>query len=127
MDSHGFGLKLKNIQAIAQDVSAKYGIMLKASWKWLTGLYNRHPELAKRRAQSFQRVRASGMNQDMVSEYFKILEHCHQHCTAVGEDAVDADFVWNLDETNVQQDQDGCIVIRQVHVLIECIGQNVDI
>ena len=58
----------------------------------------------------------SGMNQEMVSEYFKILENCHQHCTAVGEDAVDADFVWNLDETNVQQDQDGCVVLRQVHM-----------
>ena len=109
MDAHGFGLTLKNIRAIAQDVASKYGIQLKASWKWLSGLYWRHPELAKRRAQAFERVQASGMNREQVAEYFNVLESCYQICCGGGEvAAMDADFVWNLDETNVQQDLDGC-------------------
>ena len=66
MDVHGFGLTLKNIRAVAQDVASIYGIQLKASWKWLSGLYQRHPELAKRRAQAFERVQASGMNHERV-------------------------------------------------------------
>lgn len=123
MDAHGFGLTLKNIRAVAQDVASKYGIQLYASWKWLSGLYRRHPVLAKRRAQAFECVRASGMNREQVAEYFNVLESCYQICCEGGEvAAMDADFVWNLDETNVQQDQDGCLVIRQVLVhMHECI------
>ena len=114
MDAHGFGLSLKNIRAIAQDVSSKYGINLKASCKWLTGLYQRHPELATRRAQAFERVRASGMNREQVTEYFDVLERCYNVFCGSGETVVDGDFVWNLDETNVQQDQSGCLVVMQI-------------
>ena len=32
----------------------------------VSGLYQRHPELAKRRVQAFERVRASGMNHERV-------------------------------------------------------------
>lgn len=74
MDANEFGLTLKNIRAVAQDVASKYGIQLKTLWKWLSGLYRRHPELAKRRAQAFERVWASGMNREQVAEYFNVLE-----------------------------------------------------
>ena len=47
-----------------------------------------------------------------MSEYFNVLESCYREGRELV--AMDADFVWNLDETNVQEDQDGCLVIRQV-------------
>ena len=111
MNAHGFD----HIEEYSCCCSGCDGIQLKASWNWLSGRYQRHPELAKRCAQAFERVRASGMNHEQVAEYFNVLESCYRICCEGRElVAMDADFVWSLDETNVQQDQDGCQIIRQV-------------
>eukprot|EP00731_Ephydatia_muelleri_P034234 Em0051g26a len=75
MDDHGFGLNMKNMMWLTQRVAAAYGMQgFKATYRWLAGLSRRYPELAKRRSQAFQRLRAGGMNATQISEYFTILQ-----------------------------------------------------
>ena len=66
MDAHGLGLTLKTIRVVAQDVASKYGIRLKFSWKWLSGLYRCHPE--------------SSNTYGRVAEYFNVLESFYRIC-----------------------------------------------
>ena len=98
MDDHGFGLNMKIMMWLTQWVAAAYGMQgFKATYRWLTGLFCRYPELAKRRSQAFQRLRAT-----QISEYFTILQKAIDEClTADDLMEMDPNLIANLDETNI--------------------------
>ena len=115
MDDHGFGLNMKNMMWLTQRVAAAYGMQgFKATYRWLAGLSRRYPELAKRRSQAFQRLRAGGMNATQISEYFTILQKVIDEClTADDLMEMDPNLIANLNETNITQDIHGGLIISK--------------
>ena len=115
MDDHGFGLNMKNMMWLTQRVAAAYGMQgFKATYRWLAGLFRCYPELAKRRSQAFQRLRAGGMNATQISEYFTILQKVIDEClTADDLMEMDPNLIANLDETNITQDIHGGLIISK--------------
>ena len=115
MDDHGFGLNMKSMMWLTQRVAAAYGMQgFKATYRWLAGLFRRYPELAKRRSQAFQRLRAGGMNATQISEYFTILQKVIDEClTADDLMEMDPNLIANLDETNITQDIHGGLIISK--------------
>ena len=115
MDDHGFGLNMKNMMWLTQRVAAAYGMQgFKSTYRWLAGLFRRYPELAKRRSQAFQRLRAGGMNATQISEYFTILQKVIDEClTADDLMEMDPNLIANLDETNITQDIHGGLIISK--------------
>ena len=115
MDDHGFGLNMKNMMWLTQRVAAAYGMQgFKATYRWLAGLFRRYPELAKRRSQAFQWLRAGGMNATQISEYFTILQKVIDECLTA-DDLMEMypNLIANLDETNITQDIHGGLIISK--------------
>ena len=115
MSDSGWGLSRRRLKLVAGQHSVALGIPFKASNTWLDGYLNRHPRLSQRRAQAFDRKRASGLNPDQAKEYFKTLKKSIDYCIEESNNicSLPPNFVLNLDESAVKVQDDGELIIRR--------------
>ena len=123
LSEHGWGVGRKELKLIAQEVVQIHGLGLdfKASNSWCQNFMSRHPECSTRRGQSFDGLRAAGLNPKTCTKFFKLLEEVVRTVTHNGGN-LDPDFWINLDETATAQSKNGKKVIakfgaKAVHVL----------
>jgi hypothetical protein len=83
-----------------------------ASSTWVTGFISRHQQIAKRRAQALERNRASGLNEDIVEDYFVVLAGAIKHCEDNSPSrSLPPNFRLNLDESAAIQQAQGKLVL----------------
>lgn len=119
MDKAGFGVGKKSVQIVAVVVAKRLGLQsdFKASDGWWYNFMRRNPELSSRRAQAFERLRASGLNRDQVINHFKVVEEAIQFCitnSESGTTVLNPNLFLNLDESAVAADKDGVSVITKL-------------
>jgi hypothetical protein len=93
----GFGKDVNDICRLARRLSGDPDF--KATTQWWTRLKKRFPELRRRRAQGFERLRASAMNPGLIKHYFLILESAFAKIKELsGGMQLTADRIYNMDE-----------------------------
>lgn len=74
MSEIGFALTWQDVRNVAKDLAVELHITgFKASKGWLRRFKKRHPDLRRCMCEHFDSLRGMGMNEEMVSKYFKLL------------------------------------------------------
>jgi hypothetical protein len=101
MADRGFGQDVGQLRDLARAMSQKSSF--KATTSWWRRFVQRHPELARRRAQGYERLRASAMNSGVVKQYFLLLASAYAKVKELsGGMALTADRIYNMDEIGFQ-------------------------
>lgn len=101
MAERGFGKDVGELQALARKLSNSP--TFKASPRWWKLFLRRHPELARRRAQGYERLRATAMNAGVVKQYFLLLHSAFAKVQQLsGGMQLTADRIYNMDEIGFQ-------------------------
>ena len=97
MADRGFGKDVNEICQLARRLARNPDF--KATTQWWTRMKRRFPELRRRRAQGFERLRASAMNPGLIRHYFLILESAFAKVKELsGGMQLTADRIYNMDE-----------------------------
>lgn len=103
MVNSGFGLAIKDVKRIAVQIALVQGNKaFQASSGWWRNFVSRHPFIAKRRAESFDRMRVRGKNKERVRRYFEMIGQCIKKLEALNGRRLSPDLIGNFDETGVQ-------------------------
>jgi hypothetical protein len=97
----GFGKDVCEIRVIAAKMSTNS--KFKATTRWWQRFKQRHPELSRRRAQGFERLRAIAMNPSLIKQYFLLLTSAFAKIAEMsGGMQLTADRIFNMDEIGFQ-------------------------
>jgi hypothetical protein len=115
MDDLGFGITKKNIKAIANMTAKRLGHKgFRGNGSWFKRFMKRNPELAIRKAQSFEQLRAFGLDRDQTERFFNIVRDRTQECLEQSEskpEEMNPDFVLNIDESGINIDADSKMIL----------------
>lgn len=93
----GFGKDVVEIRRLATSMSTNP--TFKATTSWWRRFHQRHPELARRRAQGFERLRAQAMNPGLIKHYFLLLQSAFAKVKELsGGMPLEAKRIYNMDE-----------------------------
>jgi hypothetical protein len=104
----GFGMTVLEIRQLAAVLytrlpPAQGSRPFLANKRWWVGFTGRHPEVARRRAQVFECLRARAMNEPLIKHYFLLLQAAYETIQKLsGGAALTADRMHNMDELGFQ-------------------------
>jgi len=67
----------------------------------MANLFIQFPELAKRRASSFEYLRASSLTSDLITRFFEVLAEAYTICNTLSAKEIHPRCIWAMDETGI--------------------------
>jgi hypothetical protein len=106
-------LQFNQLGDIAVKMAREHGnTSFKASRKWVTSFLKRHPRLRRKSSVNTSSVRQRACSPETATEWIRQVQQVYLSVFG-SEDLIDANRVWNMDETGMGPDTDGAAVLGE--------------